>query len=153
MKKRRWPFTKAEVDSLILGPKCISGIPKAERKENYWVMEIPVYLKTDLRRPFPSLVIVARVIHPLSGLPRNLPSVAIELKGHRIRGIDRNIRHDNPDGSRVKGWHEHLWSEEHGDDVVIATKEPKHKDLKGVLKTALKKWDISIREEQGELLK
>src|ERR1700733_9268357 len=113
--KRRWPFTKAEVESLVRGQKCITGIPKAAQRDNYWIIEAPVYSTSDLLRPIPSLVVSARVINPISGLPRNLPSVALVWKGHRIRGIDRNVRHDNPDGSTVDGWHEHQWSEEWAD--------------------------------------
>ena len=71
-----------------------------------------------------------------------------------MRGIDREQVHDNPEGTspaQVLGWHEHVWSEEHGDSQVIPTNEPRHKDIRGVLKAGLKKWNIAINKEQLEV--
>jgi len=149
--KRRWPFIKAEVDAIVGQSKFVTGIPKSRRIDKYWVIEAPVYSTADKHQPIPSLVVTARVIKAVPGIPRGLPSVALLWKGHRIRGIDRNTRHDNPDGSHVEGWHEHQWSEEHGDSQVIAVHEPQDKDLRGLFKSGLRRWKISVRDEQQEL--
>ena len=148
---RRWPFTKAEVDSLVQRNKFVTGIPKPTLVENYWVIEAPVYLTSEPQRPVQSLIVCARVIRAVAGIPRALPGVALVWKGHRVRGIDRNTRHDNPDGSRIDGWHEHLWSEKYGDSMVNSTREPKDRDLRGLFRAGLVRWNISVKEEQKEL--
>jgi hypothetical protein len=143
-------FTKAEVEYLVGEEKFIKDIPPRGLDGNYQVIVAPVYRKGQTQ-PVKALVVLARVATPIPGLPGAMPSVALTWHGHRIRGIDRETRHDNPDGSSVAGWHEHLWSAEYLDSLVRACPEPKHKDMLGILKDGLKHWNIRIAKEQMEL--
>lgn len=143
-------FTKADVEYLVDEEKFIKDIPPRGIDGNYLVISSPVYRKGEAQ-PIKALVLLARVAMPIPGLPGALPSVALTWHGHRIRGIDRENRHDNPDGSTVFGWHEHLWSVEFMDSLVRGCPEPKHKDMQGILKEGLKRWNIRVVKEQLEL--
>jgi hypothetical protein len=101
--------------------------------------------------PIKGLIVEASVAIPPPGIPPGIPSVALSYHGYRIRGIDRELRHDNPDGTMVEGWHKHLYSVDYGDSFVIATREPKRKDLRGVFKEGLDRWSISVRKQQLEV--
>jgi hypothetical protein len=147
----RLPYSKEEVDKLVREPKYIKEIPTPRDKGSYFEIRIPVYRRSDKRAPVAALEVTARQRKSISGAPKPLPSVALEWKGMRIRGIDREAVHDNPDGTQVFGWHEHEWSEEVGDSAVIPAKEPRHKDMRGILSSGLKKWNIEVQKEQGRL--
>jgi hypothetical protein len=144
-------LNKADVDYLVAEPKFIKDLPPAVVQENYRVIEAAVYRKGDPPVLVPSLNIYARVPLPIAGVPSAIPGAALRWYGRRIRGFDQERRHDNPDGSVVWGWHEHLWSPEWEDALVRAATEPKHKDLRGVLKQALNLWNIKIIKEQLEV--
>ena len=146
----RKQFTKAQVDYLIAEDKYVKDIPPITTDGNYKVIVAIVCRKGD-KNPGKSLVVNARVSIPVPGIPAQLPGVALYWNGHRIRGIDREPWHDNPDGSKVLGWHEHLWSPEYEDSLVRSISEPKHKDMQGILKEALKRWNIKILKEQMDL--
>jgi hypothetical protein len=143
-------FTKAEVDYVLAENKVIKDIPPPVVDGNYRVIKAGVYRKSNLTSPIKSLSVMARVALPVAGVPAALPSVALNWHGIRIRGIDHATRHDNPGGAFIQGWHEHLWSPEHGDAQVRAVPQPKHRDLRGILKEGLKRWNITVLKEQLE---
>jgi hypothetical protein len=149
---KRWPFTRAAVDHLVSEAKIIKFLPPIKIEGDYFMMRATVYMKSE-----PSayvhggLIVSSRLIRPVPGIPRQIPSCALEWHGYRIRGIDREILHDNPDGSSVRGWHEHLWSPESADALVISTREPRQRDLRGLFKAGLKRWNIDVLHEQLEV--
>jgi hypothetical protein len=144
-------FTKAEVDYLVAEQKLVKDVPPIETDGNYRVIVADVYRKGDLRAPVPSLVVMVRVPISIPGVPAGIPGAALRWHGHRIRGLDRETRHDNPDGTIVRGWHEHLWTPEFGDRLVRAAREPRPKDLRGIFKEGLALWNIRIIKEQMEV--
>jgi hypothetical protein len=148
MRKR---FTKDQVDYLVAEEKVIKDIPPRRSDGNYLVIVMPIYRKAKADLLITSLEILARVATPIPGLPGALPSVALNWHGHRIRGIDREARHDNPDGSEVFGWHEHIWMPQYGDSLVRPFPEPKRKDMLGILKEGLGRWNIKVIKQQLEL--
>jgi hypothetical protein len=150
-KMKRWPFTKPDVDYLVDEQKFVKEIPKSWRKGNYTVMELRVFRRGELAMPIKGLFVTCRVVTPVSGIPRAIPSSVLEWHGYRIRGMDREQQHDNPDGSIVYGWHEHLWSPEYDAALVIGVPEPKHKDLLGLLRTGMKRWNIEVIKDQLEV--
>lgn len=94
---------------------------------------------------------MAKVHISPSGLPRLNPSSALEWHGKRIRGLNKEIWHDNPDGSVVRGWHEHLWSPEEQDAYVVSARpKPTRIGLLDVFKWGLTKWNIEVLEKQLE---
>jgi hypothetical protein len=150
------PSTTGEVDYLVGLPKVIKFIPKAVRldRENHkgWEINARVFDKAKIAKPIPGLVVKAKAHEAPSGLPHPPPSAALEWFGKRIRGINYELWHDNPDGSSVRGWHEHLWSPGEQDaHVVLARPEPTKKQLLDILKWGLSKWNIEILMEQGRL--
>jgi len=97
------------------------------------------------------LVLVATAKKSPPGIPRPWPSSALELHAHfRIRGLNYAILHDCPSGPSVEGWHEHVWTNEYEDHVVIkATPRPKDTSIRGMFDWGLKKWNIKVGEPKG----
>ena len=108
-----------------------------------------VFSAHDRRAPIKGLVMLARVRRSLPGLPRNLPGAALWLLGERIRGVDYEQWHDNPDGKRIRGWHEHIWSSVDKDmNVIVARPKLRGTTLLDVFKWGLRKWNIELLEKQ-----
>jgi hypothetical protein len=150
------PSTAGEVDYLVGQPKFIRAIPRARHldRENAkgWEIHAAVFDKNNPKRPIQGLVIKAKAHEAPSGLPHPTPSAALEWFGKRIRGINYEVWHDNPDGTIVRGWHEHLWSPTEEDAYVISARpEPTRKRLLDILKWGLDKWNIEVLQEQGGL--
>ena len=150
-------FTKADVDYLIAARKYIKAIPRTRfldsARRTGWKIIIPeIFYKADRSKPIKGLVVMAKAHQAPIPLPRPKPSSALEWFGHRIRGLNHEIRHDNPDGTSVLGWHEHLWSPNYDDALVVEAKpEPTQKTLEAILKWGLEKWNIEVENKQGEL--
>jgi hypothetical protein len=145
-------FTKAEVDYLVAEAKVIKDIPPQTVEGDYWVIRQTVCKKSEPNTKVQgSLYIYARVAIPVPGTPRAIPGVALMWHGHRIRGFDHETWHDNPDKTKVLGWHEHLWSQEYKDCYVRAVAEPQHKDMIGILKVGLRLWNIEVLSPQLEV--
>ncbi len=150
----RWlKFTESEVEYLIAAKKYIVALPEIEQEEGGWsVMVAEVRRKDDPGWQEGGLVIRARVKKALSGLPRGFPSCSLLWHSYRIRCVDYEIRHDNPDGSFVRGWHEHVWNDQDQDRRVIAASPPVSKpDLKAIFHWGVNKWKIEIKEEQTRM--
>ncbi len=111
-----------------------------------------IFYKSDRSKPIRALVVMAKAHQAPSPLPHPKPSSALMWYSKRIRGLNHEVRHDNPDGTSVRGWHEHLWSPKHEDALVIAARpEPTRRELKDILKWGLDKWNIEVEGEQREL--
>ena len=78
-----------------------------------------MFNNSDERKAIDGLVVIAKAHEAPPGLPHPTPSAALEWYGKRIRGRNYELWHDNPDGTRVRGWHEHLWSPTDEDHRVI----------------------------------
>src|SRR5690242_19426578 len=114
MAKAPSPFTKAEIDYLVKQAKFIKAVPRAKDCGNYYRIQAQVYSKVD-GQPIKGLLVMATVDKPLPGMSgKARVSAALEYKGLRIRGIDKELWHDNPDGTVVRGWHDHDYSPEYG---------------------------------------
>src|SRR6266436_2369543 len=101
-----------------------------------------MFLNSDPSKPITGLVVIAKAHQAPAGLPRPTPSAALEWYGKRIRGLSYEQWHDNPDGTIVRGWHEHLWSPQQRDAHVIAARpEPRRRDVLGLFKWGLKQWN------------
>lgn len=90
----------------------------------------------------------AKIRRSLPGYPRNLPSAALLLRGQRIRCVDYEQWHSNPDGKRIKGWHEHIWSNALGAANVIVARPKllRTATLLDVFQWGLEKWNIEVLE-------
>ena len=56
---------------------------------------------------------------------------------------------DNPDGKRVRGWHEHIWNAVDRDaNVIVARPKLQGTTLLDVFNWGLKKWNIEVLERQ-----
>jgi hypothetical protein len=150
------PFRRGEVDYLVSIPKFVHAIPRESFLDTQlrtgWRIKIDIFLKADSSKPIKGLIVVAKAHQAPIGLPHPTPSVALEWYGRRIRGLNYELRHDNPDGSTVKGWHEHIWSPNEQDALVIqANPEPRDRSLRGVLNWGLDKWNIEVKQEQESI--
>jgi len=146
-------FTKAEADYLVDTAKFVRVIPDIQSvRASGWRVQANVYRKSEPRNPIKGLVVMAKAHRAPPGLPHPTPSAALEWYGKRIRGLNYELWHDNPDGTVVKGWHEHVWSPREQDShVVSARPEPTRKGLLDILKWGLRKWNIAVLEEQESL--
>jgi hypothetical protein len=104
------------------------------------------------KKPVNGLVVMARVRYSPPGVPKPTPSSALEFYGVRIRGLNYEVFHDNPDGTGVKGWHEHIWYPQYGDKYVVRARPTvKGRTLLDLFKWGLKKWNIAVLAEQPKL--
>lgn len=148
-------FKTADVDYLVAEKKIIHAIPEITHSKVR-----PEYERiADVRRKSEpgkeiGLIIVARVIERLPGLPAGPPRCILEWHGTRIRGLNYSTLHSRPGtaGGVVKGWHEHRWNEQEGDSYIVqANPIPNKPDLRSIFKWGLKKWNIEVKEEQLEV--
>jgi hypothetical protein len=144
------------VDYLVASPKFIKVIPPlprpGSRVPSVVRIQSQVFWKSEPGKPISGLVVMAKARQAPTGIPKPNPSSALEWHGKRIRGLNYELWHDNPDGSIVKGWHEHLWSPQDQDAyVVLARPKPKPRGLIDIFKWSLKKWNIEVLEKQAEV--
>lgn len=140
---------KADVDYVIKERKFITHMPEVTERAYEFRMQAVVYRKSFGKKPT-GLVLMARVKKSPAGVPRPYPSAALVLNGRfRVRGLNHEIRHDNPDGSVVNGWHEHIWTNQH-EDKHVRSARPKPNDLtiRGLFEWALRKWNIRLDQRQ-----
>jgi hypothetical protein len=150
---RQRKFTEDEVDYLVAAQKYIVVIPPIRQDFGGWsIIAAEVRRRDDINPVAGGLEIRARTKNSFPGTPRGLPSCSLIWHGCRIRGIDYEVRHDNPDGKSIRGWHEHIWTDENEDAVVVnARPAVVRPDLRGVFTWGLRKWKINVRQTQGEL--
>ena len=144
------------MDYLVAIPKFIKVIPPLPRPGARILsvvrIQSDVFRKSEPSKPISGLVVIAKVRQAPTGIPNPNPSSALEWHGKRIRGLNYELWHDNPDGSIVKGWHEHLWSPQDQDAyVILARPKPKLRGLLDIFKWSLKKWNIEVLEKQAEV--
>jgi hypothetical protein len=145
-------FTESEVEYLLKEKKYILGLPQVKEQGGWLVMEADVKKKGDPNWQRGGLTIKARTKTDFPGVPKSSPTCFLQWHGYRIRGVDYEVRHDNPDGNSIRGWHEHIWDNENEDKRVIpASPRIQNADLKALFRWGLEKWRIEIRQEQMEL--
>ncbi len=150
--KTQGRLTNAEIDYILKAAKFIFAVPNFEEQDGWIILRARVYKKDEPNWSAGSLSIHARVAKRPPGLPSQLPSCCLQWHGIRIRCVDREARHDNPDGTYVKGWHEHIWDDRNQDDRVIAAHPiVSHPSLRGIFQWGLDKWKIEVREKQLEV--
>lgn len=137
--------TRSEVDLFVKERKYISEMPRVVEGQHEYRMRAPVFV-ASIPNETTGVMIQATLKKAPPGLPRPYPSAAMEMAGgNRIRGINYRIWHDCPGGARVPGWHEHIWTNEHADRVVIKARPPvRHTSIHGIFEWALKKWRIEV---------
>jgi hypothetical protein len=149
------PFTRGDVDYLVSKAKFIRTIPVLpvyDPSRTVTIIQAEVLEKAKSKKALKGLIIMAKARHSPTGIPKPLPSSALVWYSRRIRGLNYELWHDNPDGSIVRGWHEHLWSPEQGDEHVVAARpEPTRRGLLDVFRWGLKKWNIEVLEDQEGL--
>jgi hypothetical protein len=140
--------TRAEVDYLIREKKFIRSMPAMVTDRYEYRVQAEVRKISNPGEAL-GLVIYARAKRSPSGVPKGLPSAALMWRGYRIRGLNKELWHDNPEGSTVQGWHEHIWTNEwHDSHVIAARPKPRDLSLRGVLEWAMGKWNITVRQSQ-----
>lgn len=146
-------FTKADVDYMVAEAKFIREIPVVSCNSTASLerMQAPVFSKAAPSIAIRGLLMIATVHTSPTGIPRAIPSSVLEWHGRRVRGVNYEIWHDNPDGTIIRGWHEHLWSPQDQDSYVIrARPEPKRKALRDLFRWGCDQWNIEILTEQLE---
>lgn len=144
-------FTNAEVDLLVDTRKFIKATPLPKETPTEIFIQAQVFSKAEPDNPIRGLIVRARVTRHLTGTGRHRPSASLEYHGIRIRGLDYEMWHDNPDGTVVRGWHEHVWSQAEEDRRVRSPgREPNDLSLRGLFHWGLERWNIEIEQEQLE---
>ena len=133
--------------------KFIKAIPKTAfintKLRTGWKLQCNVFDRANSNRPIKGLVVMAKAHQAPAPFPSPPPSAALEWFGTRIRGLNFEVRHDNPDGSIVRGWHEHIWSPIYRDALVVPAKpEVVRRTLRDVFRWGLKKWRIEVIMDQ-----
>ena len=73
--------------------------------------------------------------------------VSLNLRKRKIRGINHHGRRQNPDGTVVRGWHEHIEEENKVEPVGR-----NFDDIDMLTEFALKKWNITKLGTVGQQL-
>ena len=136
----------ADVDALVRERKYIKELPRVVEGHNEYRMKAVVYSRAT-RKPTGAVIMATAQKSP-TGIPKWFPSAVLEMNGRfRIRGINHALRHDCPNGPIVYGWHEHIWSNQYQDHVVIkARPAPDNPTMSGLFEWGLKKWNIAVGE-------
>jgi hypothetical protein len=147
-------FTEYEVRQLLEARKFVSRVlqdnlkansnPNSEKHIVYDVrrMDMP---RIDIR-----LRLCARLAPSISGVgAKATPGVALQWKGKLIRRIDHALRHDSirhgVSVGHLKGWHEHIWTDEDEDSFVITADPPvTRSDIRSLIQWAAEKWNIDL---------
>jgi hypothetical protein len=140
---------EADVNYLVRERKFITHMPEVTEGAHEFRMQAVVYRKSSGKKTT-GLMIMARAKKSPTGVPRPYPSSALVLDGRfRVRGLNNELWHDNPDGSIVKGWHEHIWINEY-EDKFVRSARPKPRDLtiRGLFEWGLRKWNIRLEDAQ-----
>jgi hypothetical protein len=150
------PFTEADIDYLLNARKVVhSVIRDTTEKPDASLLEVvyrivrsanpddDIKLRLHARRPKPVLV----------SAPRPRPSAALLWHNVRIRGIDRKIVHpvikNGVITGKIRGWHEHQWTDADGDRYVVhVNRQMKNiqEDFRAVLRFCMKRWRIELQE-------
>jgi hypothetical protein len=77
----------------------------------------------------------------------NWPSASLMWRARRIRGLDYSLTHpivkNGVIEGQIKGWHEHYWTDEDGDNSI---REPspqlKNWDMQSIISWCCKTWKI-----------
>jgi hypothetical protein len=152
------PFTEADVAYLLKAKKLVQTVLKDTTDDQSASLLEVIYrvvradnpsddikLRLSARRPKP----------PLETLHRLRPSVALQWRGHRIRGIDRKIVHPVIKNGliigKVRGWHEHVWTSTDEDNSVIdvnGVMKKVQEDFRSILQFCMVRWRIEIKENE-----
>lgn len=101
-------FTKADVDYSVAATKFITVVPGPRlykpQSSAVTIIRAHVFKRSEPTKPIPGRVVMAKARSAPSGIPKPTPSSCLEWYGKRIRGLNYELWHDNPDGSVVKGW-------------------------------------------------
>lgn len=130
----KFPFTKKEVRDILKEDKYIEIDYLLEKKKNKL---IPVYIGPELKDM--SLVLEIRGGKSIG--------VSLNFRKCRIRGINHRERHQDRDGTVVRGWHEHI--EEEGKAERIGEN---FEDIDMLIEFALKEWNIRKLGTMGQQL-
>src|SRR5262249_40616082 len=146
-----FPFTRYECDKLVDAAKVIKAVPRPGQLQpnspglGFRMYCSQIYYKNDPSKPIKGLVVMAKARSAPPPIPQPTPSAALEWFGHRIRGLNYEQWHDNPDGSTVRGWHEHVWSPREADAYVVpARPEPRQKTMDALFRWGLTQWNIAV---------
>lgn len=142
-------FVNADVDYLVKTKKFISAIPAVMETSSEFMMQANVRRKDDPGRET-QLIIRAHAKKSPPGPPKGIPSCVLQWHGHRIRGVNWEVWHDNPDGTIVRGWHEHIWNDKDGDGHVVPV-HVSQPSLRKLFEWGLDKWNIEVKQEQLEV--
>jgi len=156
----RAPFTEYDVRQLIAARKFVAKImqdnvqsetdPRKERRIVYAIR------RRDTPNRDISLRLIARLSPSVPGVGlKSLPGIALQWKGKIIRKLDWALRHDTwRDGvvvGFVRGWHEHIWTDEDEDRHIVEADPPiKRTDMRSLVRYCADKWNIGLEgiEEQ-----
>jgi hypothetical protein len=151
-------FTEYQVDQLVaatkVAGKVLGNTMKGESTSSTKEITIAVRRKDS---PTIDLVLILNGRIKVKKLPGvasiHKPGVALMWHGRRIRGVDWKIRHEIIENGIatgfIKGWHEHIWTEQDEDRFIIPI-NPKmqNENLQAVLQWCVTKWNIEGINEQ-----
>jgi len=144
--------SQQDADALVALPKYIRRMPRQRTRHG------TVRLKTATIYDSAGRDTGVSIDAHMSAPPRgrgNSAQVALVWRNEPIRRIDWRLRHHNPDGEVVCGWHQHIWHDKHADQCAVAFKEPiaPKDDLEAIFRIACQHWNIHIRTRRDLMLR
>jgi len=132
---KRFPFTARDADRVVAAPKTIS-----------------TDLANEAQGPASLVVPVNMVSGSESELVVKWFGMGLSLcwKGHRIRGINRSRQlRSRPDGTIVRGWHEHVFDDQVGDEKVHAVTGLGRPSVDELVRFCLARWNIQVTPDSA----
>ena len=154
------PFNEYDVRQLIAAKKFVYAVKQdnTQSKSNVDSEKRIVYdvRRRDMQNKDIRLRLYARVPPSVPGQAvKPTPGVSLQWrKGKIIRKVDYALRHASIQNGAVigyvRGWHEHIWTDEdEGAYVIAADPAINNPDMRKLIKWAAKKWNIELPQEEA----
>ena len=144
--------SQRDADALVSLPKYIKRMPRKRCLNRRWRIKTDYIYNSAGDRT--GLVVDAHAPADESRHGETI-QVALVWRGEAIRCIDWELCREFADGTVVKGWHEHLWDDEHGRDIGRKIDPPMEyrDDLEKMFIYACDRWNISIVTRRDRMLR
>ena len=138
MSPTKYPFSEKDVRRILKARKFIYANPDLDRMA---ACSLPVTVEGEAQTKL-TLRILSRKADP---------GIALMYYGLRIVGVNKSS-HRNPDGKKLRGWHEHRFSIQHCDEMVVRLPRQGFSGREALMSFAFARWNIKVIGALGQQL-
>lgn len=138
----KFPFTRKQVYDILRQEKCIDADYLQQEKKSK-IIPVKVRFESGSKSELKDIGLVLEIRGGKS------MGMSLNFRNRKIRCINYHKRRLNPDGSIVRGWHEHI--EEEGGKVIPLPQN--FSDIDELVEFVLDRWQITkLGSSMGEQL-